>query len=568
MADQIGVRRCSCTFLLLAALLGACLDPKFADLDAPRVAGSSLSDARTFGVGVWPTFHVRFSEAMDPSSVRPGFVGIVAWDRVGVCDPDPRCEEGVCVHGVCWVDPLGPTELAALGRGQFVGEAVSTSWEGGEALGLEVGPRRALEPHTLYTFVIGEGVRDLSGAPLAGGDGLARHWRREFVTAGQASSGPYPQLVWPQPGERNVPTNLAWLETVFRSPVELPRSTDRLHLESDRGQGAIASDPTWCAGWVGGYCLRWRMMQQLVSERRYKVVSLDVEDRWGRGAVPTRDAQWFRVGPGEVLDPPSLSGVVVWTEGRCLFAWVPSDRPVVASLQAGERVAGFSGGGSFALALPLGELGYAPHDPISYRLTLEDLAGHRVVLSSEQRAGPGFDPTLARVAISEVLGDPLGLEPREEFVELVSLAEPGSPPQWVEGLWLSDLPWSDVRGLLMEGAEPPGDGLPAFELPWRARMLVVSEAFVGGTNGDVAVPDEVPRIHVDASLGAGGIKNTGEPLTLYRADPPALVSSFSAMLDTDPGQSSARADPMACDLPRYWAAHPGAGASPGTPNAD
>lgn len=177
-------------------------------------------------------------------------------------------------------------------------------------------------------------------------------------------------------------------------------------------------------------------------------------------------------------------------------------------------------------------------------VTTVDLGGRerhwRPVLSTK--------PPMPHVVINEVLANPLGPEPTEEWVELVN---DGTTAVDLHGWVLSDL----------GGATP----LPSYVLPPHAFALVVRNDFVRDDGLDVPPPDGLALLHVP-SIGSHGLSNAGEPLEL--TDPSgSVVSRFPAVPKPRAGISVARRYPWSLDDdPRSFGLSGGKGASPGGPN--
>jgi hypothetical protein len=162
-----------------------------------------------------------------------------------------------------------------------------------------------------------------------------------------------------------------------------------------------------------------------------------------------------------------------------------------------------------------------------------------------------------------VLANPLGPEPDQEFVEISNLG----PAVDVDGLWVADRSWTEIAADLAAGGDPPGDRVPAFALGEGGFAVVVGSGYTVGLGKD---PDPAPAAEVillDSSIAEGGLKNAGEPLTLYSADPPALVATYGNHVDTGAsshgGISVTLEEPRSCDLAQHWGSHPLATSSPG-----
>ena len=529
-----------------------------ADLDGPRVVAASLVAARTVEVPVRPTLELHLSEPIDPATVHPGTIAFVPWEEVGRCNLTPECEEGSCERGSCQTDPLGTTALRRFDRGEGQeGEVLRIELEEslrGPDTAIRVTPRRPLRPHWRYTWIVGAAVADPQGAMLEDARGRVGPWRRDFVTAREGSSGPEARLHRPPVGARDVPTNLATIETAFALPVALDGRAFLL-LEAEQGDVVTLEDPEPCPGWVAGLCLRWRVDGALVAGNRYRPADGTVEDRWGRAAIVPRSRGWFATGRGPDDVAPDKGSIRAHMVGPCLeVAYRGSDLVQLDVVLQEERAHAL--GMRPRVGVRVRES--AESTEVVARIEVTDLATNRtsvehpVVVPS---VGHGVDP----IAVVEILADAPGPEPVQEFVELVAL---GDRPGTVDDLWLTDLPWSEVVQALAAGDDPPGDALPPLRVQAGTVFVVVGPGYV--VDG---APGAAKWVRLDSSLGESGLKNAGESVLLYGTAPLRLISSYGNHVPTGKGhegRSVVRADSTACDVPQAWASHPAGHATPGS----
>jgi hypothetical protein len=153
-----------------------------------------------------------------------------------------------------------------------------------------------------------------------------------------------------------------------------------------------------------------------------------------------------------------------------------------------------------------------------------------------------------RLVINEVMSNPLGTEPSEEWVELMNA---GDTDAIIQGYTLAD-----------------GGGqvkLPNMVLEPGAFVVLARDDFTGGTAGDVAPFDGTVIVRL-SELAKNGLANSGEPVKLIDAKG-TVVSSFPSRASERAGTSIARRDPSVLDDdPTGFLSHAAPGASPGRPN--
>lgn len=151
------------------------------------------------------------------------------------------------------------------------------------------------------------------------------------------------------------------------------------------------------------------------------------------------------------------------------------------------------------------------------------------------------------MVINEVLANPLGPEPDQEWVELYN---DGAEAVDIEGFTLSDASGERVA-------------LPARVVPPQGFVVLVNEDFEASSTWDVPVPeDTIVRL---SELGSYGLSNSGEPLELRSAE--GLVLSTFPPRSAKPGVSEARLSPDCPDVADCFDSHAPPGASPGAINA-
>lgn len=233
---------------------------------------------------------------------------------------------------------------------------------------------------------------------------------------------------------------------------------------------------------------------------------------------------------GEPPAAPGAPGACAGATLGPLCVRVQDDRLGLATLDGAPRFVSFEVSGddqaSGALVIDAGETlrGLAPSS--SYVLSLAVLGADGA--RDEGALSLVTEPPRARPALSEVLANPVGKEPREEWIELY---DDGLAAVELEG-WVLREPGGDVV-------------LPAHVLEPGAFVLVVRDDFVGDGLFDVAPALGVPLLRVP-TLGGNGLSNAGEPLVLV--DPSGLVvSRVPAIATPHAGRSLCRRWPFGLD---------------------
>ncbi|MBW2528995.1 MAG: lamin tail domain-containing protein, partial [Deltaproteobacteria bacterium] len=226
-------------------------------------------------------------------------------------------------------------------------------------------------------------------------------------------------------------------------------------------------------------------------------------------AATTRcEPEWLPFGPGcaRIFDERALV--------------LPPDEALLWSIAGGglDYVAATEPGRTFWLhPLPV-------ERAIDLRVETADAAGRQGTFDVRVHT----EPPMPHVVLNEVLANPLGPEPAQEWVELYN---DSATTARLEGYVLVD-----------GGGYTP---LPPKLLGPRRYALVVNQGYQESNEFDPAPPEGVLLLRV-SSLGSGGLSNEGEPLSLRDADG-RTVSQFPAVPKPKSGESVLRIAPMAPD---------------------
>lgn len=247
--------------------------------------------------------------------------------------------------------------------------------------------------------------------------------------------------------------------------------------------------------------------------------------------APTIDATRLDCGAGELEFGPGCAAIA---DSYVRITRAPDQLWVLRSEAGVQRASGPS---------PVVVRGLVPQTDYTFQLTVVSAAGEVA----------RFEPTLrttapsARLVISELMANPNGPEPGQEWIELVNI---GSVSAELEGLVLQD-----------GGGE---SALPPWTLEPGAHVLLVTSAFDPSYPFDVN-PGPDTALVVLESLGRSGLSNAGEPVLLRDASG-RVLTGVPPLKQDKPGYSVARRAPELADLATSFGQHAAPGASPGAPN--
>lgn len=551
--------RRSLMWLLIALLAvpSACLSPRLGDEADRQPLGVEWLSLGNPALGEVPVarvddeLRVRFTDQVDPTSVSGDTAMIVAGRSVGACAASEGCPEGLCVEGECFWAPVDDAflkdanrpPLGASRKGRVV---PSEQWITADGRELRLRSSALLARPGRYALVLSAALRDKRGNPLCDPEGLRCGVVAEFVTGLPGGPRPELHLISPVPGAAGIPTNLAWVVAGVTGEVgEL--AGDGLWLEGAGSTvgGEVSRIDSGCpAPYVA--CYRLALSGSLGPLLPYRLGQAErLRDAEGR-PIPTTSSAPFFTGPGPDEQAPEVKELSWEPEGGCLEVRVTTNEPTRAEL----RWSGSQPGGVRLEAFALEHRALVPlEEPLSHLLVFVWDAvgneGHRGPEPLDLASGPA-------VAITEVLANPAGTEPAEEFVEIVNL---GPTAVSLEG-------WS-----LTDTLAKPGDLLPADSLPPGAVGLVVPSTFqgLGGKDPAPAPGTRLFRLE-NSTLGYSGLSNSGEPVYL-RDGEGRVVSRFPGVAEGGGtpanGQSIGRSLGAGCADRGPWRLQAGGSSTPG-----
>jgi hypothetical protein len=422
------------------------------------------------------------------------------------------------------IDDLSRAPLSAMQRARRVDCALELS--GDEA---RITPRAALEPGASYTLAVAAWARTLHDARVTPeGEPVVF----ELHTDAELGAGARPLAAWPADGASGVGTNLEAAVVAFDGAVQ--HADAGVWLEGPDGLAVPAAlEAGACAEIAplhpGAFCVR-LMPESRLAPAAVHHIAIGSAARDGRGApigpwqatfrtAASRDEQSpAPIAQGCSVDEQALDAGCALVDDHAIALRLQTDEPVTAELLNGAASVGVAAAdGRIALQLS----GLDADTPLALRLVLRDYAGN----STEQAIALRTAPTLPALSIVEVLADPLGPEPQQEFVELLNY---GNSTVALDGFTLADSP--DAAGTPLT--------TPAQVAP-QARALLVADGFDPHEGRDVAPLPGALLVRVGRALGNAGLRNAGEPLFL-RDVLGRRVSAAPATPRPEPGVCSVR----------------------------
>lgn len=364
--------------------------------------------------------------------------------------------------------------------------------------------------------------------------------------AGGSAAG---ALIDPAAGTTDVPSNLAAVVARLPAAIATAGAMFRLRPSSDgSGAGSVVLGvpaAVACPGAVAGSCYRVTLVVPLAPSASYVFELLAAVTAGDGTAAATGVIGAFDSAASADVTPPRVVDFAVSLAGPCATVRFSTDEAasaeVVVRAVAGERVAEAGAGQTaFDLAVPL--TGLAPGDPAEVVLRVTDRAGNLVETGAGSVDLPPDTPSLV---ITEVLANPAGAEPGQEFVELRNV---GDVELSLAGLRLEDSKGADV--------------LPEATLAAGAYALVVPSTFDPGSPRDVPPRAGTLMVPVDTRLGSDGLSNTGEVVRLRMpgTGTEPLISIYGGWVDVSAasaaGKSAHRLVDASCDHPTAWTKPP------------
>jgi Lamin Tail Domain len=345
------------------------------------------------------------------------------------------------------------------------------------------------------------------------------------------------RLVDPAAGSTEVPLNLA--AVVVHFPAAITWGAGGL-VVCDGLDGPVPASPPIeipCTEDATGICYRADLGGSLPASTSCTVsMGAGALDAAGE-AIATGAIGVFQDAAAPDVTPPVLGDVAVEVAGPCLAVSFSSDEPSSGSVTVavgGTQIDTPAGSGQtrFDLGIPLGPL--PPGSPATVTVTATDLAGNSAVSAPFAFTTPAALPP---IAITEVLANPAGPEPQQEYVELRNLGDVDQP--------LGGLRLQDSKG---------GDDLPAETLAAGGYALVVTATYDPEEGSDPAPRAGTLLVRVDTRIGADGLSNSGEAVQLVQGD--AVVSSYGGWVSVSAGSWNGNAVhrlvQTACDRSDAW----------------
>jgi hypothetical protein len=356
-------------------------------------------------------------------------------------------------------------------------------------------------------------------------------------------------LVDPPAGTADVPSNLAAIVARLPAAIEVGSAMFRLRpSDAGGGAGSVAFGDVAavaCPAAVAGSCYRVPLAASLAASASYVFELLSGATAGDGTPAATGVIGAFDTAASADVTPPQVIDFAVSLAGPCAAVRFSTDEPatgeVVVRTDTGELVtAAGAGQTAFDLAVPF--TGLPPGVPAEIVLRVTDRAGNQIETSAGSIDLPPETPPLV---ITEVLANPVGPEPGQEFVELRNV---GGGDLSLGGLRLEDSKGADV--------------LPEATLGAGAYALIVPSTYDPGSPRDVPPRPGTLMVPVDTRLGADGLSNSGEVVRLRMpgTGTEPVISLYGGWVDVSAasaaGKSAHRLTDGSCDHLTAWTRPP------------
>jgi hypothetical protein len=317
-------------------------------------------------------------------------------------------------------------------------------------------------------------------------------------------------LSWPADGASGLGTNLQSAVLAFDGVVH---DTDQaVWIEGHDGLAIATRIESGACAQIAPqhdarFCVRLVLAQRLAPGALHRlVVGSEARDGHGAPIGPWRAA--FRTGDGQdarapaalvsscAIDEQPLEVGCALVDDASITLRMQSDEPTIATL----RLAGLERSVAAADGQLLLDVAGLSADSLHVaELELHDSAGNAITHALEVHT----TPPLATLAITEVLADPLGPEPQQEFVEIVNY---GPTAVDLLGFALGDR--TDMPGVAIDRS---------LRVVPEARVLLVADGYDPRDPSDPAPPPGALLVRVGRAIASAGLRNAGEALFLRDA---------------------------------------------------
>ena len=386
-------------------------------------------------------------------------------------------------------------------------------------------PSSALEPGAEYTVVLPAWAHAPRATPVGAPRGLA-------LRIATNAAGAVLVETFPPAGSVGLPSELEAIDLRFDDDVDA-RTIALLDARGDVVPSDFGSVGCGSIGLEPGICFRVASRAPLAHGAVYTLDLTDVRDRFGDSVAARAPA--FTTGDVEMAAAPLAVPLACAVDelGIAFACALVADEQVSlrARFATAARITAVLGTSVASTVTRSGEVsihfdGLPTDSSLGLELRVRSLSGVEAIATGELRT----THALPLVVVDEIRADAIGPEPAQEFVELWNAGDASID---LAGYRIADAP------------DREGDALAAgCELAPHGRALVVADAFDASAAGDVAPVPGVPLCRVGASIGSGGLANSGEPLFL-RDRSGVRVAEAPSVAAPGPGQCVVRVAPFA-----------------------
>lgn len=478
---------------------------------------------------ITPTFKLRFNLELSEEILSDEFIILVADDIEGPCSVDLDCnDDALCVESCCQRSVVDAAFLADFRRYPLSQKRkerlIELSYQlSGDYKSILLTPKVPLDEKRQYRIIISDRVVSRDGYFLR------RVKVLPFLTTSRESSRPIAELLSPEPMQTNIDRNLNRILIRFSRDVRR-KENKAIRLRNTQGEYMLLSARSAdgvCPARSGFFrCLILTPQNIFKPLTTWSVVFPDDIVDESSQTLFNRELSGFAFGEHFDFEDPYLEGTAFSFADHCLLVDAKASEAVDLKISSskGETIWAIDES-FFRLGIPISLPYYA-----SLELFISDRCGNSIIENDHyvQR------DVNEKLVISEIMVNPKGHEPDQEYIELYN---------WGDDLF--------IRGWSLMIGDKKRVELPDVLIPKRRYVLIVNEDYQSLTRDDPTPAKDTLFLRIKGL----NLKNSGSSIRLLNAQS-LLVSRYFGHFDMsakkNEGLAIHRNLVERCDIAKNW----------------